>query len=75
MHTPTNTDRAAWAGEAIATYRAMRGSDEPVTDVKDLINDLLHYARLELGLSIDECEAISQNAYASMAEEMREDEE
>lgn len=73
MPTPTNKNRAAWAEEALDAYRAMRGKDEPVTDVKDLINDLLHHARLDLGLSIDECEALSQNAYLSMEEETRED--
>lgn len=73
--TISNSDRAAWAEEALDTYRAMRGQDEPVTDVKDLVNDLLHHARLDLGLTNDECKVLLHNALLSMEEEQAEDPE
>ncbi len=73
VRTLTNQDRAAWAEEALDTYRAMRGKDEPITDVKDLIQDLLHYARLDLGLHPKDCELMAQHAFSSMEEEAKED--
>ena len=51
---PTNTDRAAWAKDALAVFTARTFSgdhpdtmarDDLETAVSDLITDLLHYAR------------------------------
>lgn len=52
MHYVTNSDRAAWAAEALQAFRDKHDADGDMqTDIKDLITDLLHLARRECGVT------------------------
>ncbi|MAZ85843.1 MAG: hypothetical protein CML31_05470 [Rhizobiales bacterium] len=67
--TPTNSDRAAWAYAAIEGFRMVHAAEgELQTDIKDLITDLLHLARLECGVK-------DVAHFAQLAAEMAEAEE
>ncbi|MBX4911452.1 hypothetical protein HJA82_29500 [Rhizobium bangladeshense] len=48
----TNKDRATWAADALAAFKASHQCDtDEVTNIKDLITDLLHLARREHGVT------------------------
>lgn len=75
--TITNSDRAAWAATAIEAFTSecrMDGEDNQ-TKAKDLVTNIVHFLRLECGLSFDEASNVIQNAVLLAEEEMLEDEE
>ncbi|MCO5730114.1 hypothetical protein [Rhizobium sp. SSA_523] len=71
----TNTDRSAWAAEAIDAFTAvcrMDGEDNQ-TKAKDLVTNLVHYLRMECGLSFEEASTVVQNAVTMAEQETEED--
>lgn len=69
----TNTKRAAWARLALSTYTKARGSEDPQTDAKDLINDLMHYLRIEFDLTVKEVEEVVTSTFSNFEVEAVED--
>lgn len=73
----TNADRAAWAATAIEAFTAecrMDGEDNQ-TKAKDLATNLVHFLRLECGLSLEEAGNVISNAVAMAEVEVAEDED
>lgn len=71
----TNRDRAAWAAEAIdlfAMTTRMDGEDEQ-TKAKDLATNIVHFLRLECGLSFEEARGVMESAVNMAEMEMQED--
>lgn len=71
----TNADRAAWAATAIDAFTSecrMDGEDNQ-TKAKDLATNLVHYLRLECGLSLEEAGNVIHNAVSMAEEEADED--
>lgn len=71
----TNRDRAAWAAEAIdlfALTTRMDGEDEQ-TKAKDLATNIVHFLRLECGLSFEEARGVMESAVNMAEAEMLED--
>lgn len=71
----TNRDRAAWAAEAIdlfALTTRMDGEDEQ-TKAKDLATNIVHFLRLECGLSFEEAESVIMSAVNMARAEAEED--
>ena len=71
----TNEDRAAWAATAIEAFTAecrMDGEDNQ-TKAKDLATNLVHYLRLECGLSLEEAGNVIHNAVGMAEQEAEED--
>lgn len=71
----TNADRSAWAAEAIDAFTSvcrMDGEDNQ-TKAKDLATNLVHYLRLECGLSFEEASTVIHNAVNMAEQETEED--
>lgn len=71
----TNADRAAWAATAIDAFTLvcrMDGEDDQ-TRAKDLATNLVHYLRIECGMSFDEASVLMQNAVNMAHDETEED--
>ena len=71
----TNADRSAWAAEAIDAFTSvcrMDGEDNQ-TKAKDLATNLVHYLRLECGLSFEEASTVIHNAVHMAEQETEED--
>ena len=72
----TNSDRADWASSAVTAFRKAHAADGDLqTDVKDLISDLCHLLRLELGLKPRQVSNLVDNAVAMFKDETRSDED
>lgn len=75
--TPDNSDRSAWAATAIDAFTSvcrMDGEDNQ-TKAKDLATNLVHYLRLECGLSFEEASTVIHNAVNMAEQETEEDED
>jgi hypothetical protein len=71
----TNADRAAWAATAIEAFTSecrMDGEDNQ-TKAKDLATNLVHYLRMECGLSLEEACNVIHNAVGMAEQETDED--
>lgn len=71
----TNADRAAWAATAIDAFTVecrMDGEDNQ-TKAKDLATNLVHYLRIECGLSLEEAGNVIHNAVGMAEQEVDED--
>lgn len=80
----TNSERAKAAGDALRTYclitrlgtRLHELDDREKQEVwRDLVGDLQHFARLELGLGVDTRADMLQRAVAMSETETNEDED
>lgn len=75
METITNADRAAWAATAIDAFTSecrMDGEDNQ-SKAKDLATNLVHYLRIECGLSLEEASNVIHNAVNMAEQETEED--
>lgn len=71
----TNADRAAWVATAIDAFTSecrMDGKDNQ-TKAKDLATNLVHYLRLECGLSFEEASNVIRDAVNMAEQETDED--
>ena len=71
---PTNHDRAAWAAIAIDAFTSvcrMDGEDNEAK-AKDLATNLVHFLRLECGLSFGDAEGVMISAINMAETEMNE---
>jgi len=72
----TNETRASWAAEAIGLHAFACKSDEDAqTNAKDLVTNVFHFLRLDVGLSADEARAVMEAAIDMAEIEMNEDED
>lgn len=73
--TPDNMDRAAWAATAIEAFVGecrMDGEDDQ-TKAKDLITNLCHFLRLNVGMTAEEAATVAHNAINMFEQEVAED--
>lgn len=70
-----NSDRAAWAAEAIDAFCAVAGGhdEDDETKAKDLITNIIHFLRLNCKMTFEEARGVVESALNMAETEMNED--
>lgn len=75
MFDVSNSDRAAWAAEAIDLFSmsTRMDSEDDETKAKDLITNIVHFLRLNCNMTFEEARGVVESALNMAETEINED--